>query len=110
MKGAEDSRLGRQSAIAEARALFRMLGHDENTVEEFRELIAVPPRIERVLRAFAQAHPEEFYFVDRSLKFRVAVAREFERLVRDGTSITDLPEVEELELDASTEAVAFAQA
>jgi hypothetical protein len=42
--------LGRQSAIAEAHALYRMLGHDGNTVEELRELTAVSPHIERALR------------------------------------------------------------
>ena len=57
MHGTKDSRLGRQSAIAEAHAFYRMLG-DENTVEELRELIAVPSRIEWALRAYARAHPE----------------------------------------------------
>ena len=56
MAGAEDSRLSRQSAIAEADALYRIIG-DGNTVEELRELIAVPPRIEWALRAYAKAHP-----------------------------------------------------
>jgi hypothetical protein len=109
MASAEDSRLGRQSAIAEAHALYRMLGQDGNTVEELRELIAVPPRIEWALRAYAQAHPEEAYFVSRALKFRGAVAREFERLLHEGVSATDFAEVEEMELGASTSEVAFAQ-
>jgi hypothetical protein len=43
--------LGRQSARDEARALCRMFGQDGNTVQELRELIAVPPRIELELRA-----------------------------------------------------------
>jgi hypothetical protein len=43
---AQDSRFGRQSAIAEAHAIYRMLDHDVNTVEELRELIAVPSKIE----------------------------------------------------------------
>ena len=34
---------GRQSAIEEAAALFRMIG-PENTVESLRELIAMPPK------------------------------------------------------------------
>jgi hypothetical protein len=82
---AEDSRLGRQPAIAEAHALYPMIG-EENTVEELRELIVVPPRIEWALRAYARAHPEEAHFVDRVLKFREIVAREFERLIRDGVT------------------------
>jgi hypothetical protein len=38
--------LGRQSAEAKALGLYRLLGHDGNTVEALRELIAVPPLIE----------------------------------------------------------------
>ena len=45
-----DELLGRQSAIAEARALYRMIG-DEHTVEELRELISISPETEAVLRA-----------------------------------------------------------
>ena len=40
----DDELLGRQSAFNEA-ALCRMVG-DENTIEELRELIAVPPKID----------------------------------------------------------------
>jgi hypothetical protein len=96
MANPEDSLLGRQSPIAEAHVLYRMIG-DENTVEELRELIAVPSRIEHALRAFARAHPEEAHFTDRTLKFREAVTREFERLVRDGVQVVDLPELREVE-------------
>jgi hypothetical protein len=35
------SSLGRQSALDEAKALYRMVG-EENSVEELRELMAVP--------------------------------------------------------------------
>jgi len=38
-----------------------MIG-EENTVDELRELIALPPRIEWALRAYAQARPEEAHF------------------------------------------------
>jgi hypothetical protein len=38
-----------------------------------------------------------------------AVARESERLVRDGVPVVDLPEVEQVELDASISEVAFAE-
>ena len=47
--------LGRQSALAEAYGLYQMI-QPECSVEELRELIAVPPHIERVLRAYANAH------------------------------------------------------
>lgn len=106
----DDELLGRQSAVAEARALYRMIGHGSNTADTLRELIAVPPLIEQVLRAFAQAHPEEAHSIDRNLKFRVSVTREFERLVRDGVPVADLLEVEESELDAAEETFAVAQA
>lgn len=62
----EDELLGRQSAVAEARALYRMIGNGRNTVESFRELIAVPAKIEAVLLAYARGFPEEAYFVDRA--------------------------------------------
>lgn len=45
-----DELLGRQSAIAEPRVLYRMIGADSR-IEELRELIAVPPKIERALQA-----------------------------------------------------------
>ena len=54
----DDELLGRQSAIAEARALYKMLG-EKNTVEELRELITVPPWTEHVLRAYTRANPED---------------------------------------------------
>ena len=102
MAGEEDSfALGRQSARAEALGLYQMLGHDGNTVESIRELIAVQPKIERVLLAFAQVHPEEAYSIDRNLKFRLSVSREFERLVREGLPVAALQEVEESDLDGS---------
>jgi hypothetical protein len=41
-----DELLGRQSAFDEAKALYRMIG-DENTIEELRDLIAVPTKIQK---------------------------------------------------------------
>jgi hypothetical protein len=55
MAGEEDAfSLGRQSARAEALGLYRMLGHNGGTTEAIRELIAVPPKIEHALQAFAK--------------------------------------------------------
>src|SRR5437667_12496527 len=90
--------LGRQCALAEAHGLYRMI-HAECSVAELRELIAVPPRIERVLRAYAKAHAEEAHSIEACLKFRKAVAEEFERLLCAGAEVMDLPEVDEGELD-----------
>jgi hypothetical protein len=79
-----DDLLGAAGARAEARGLYCMLGHDGNTVEELRELIADPPRTERTLRAFARMHVEDADWIEATLKFRQAVARECERLLREG--------------------------
>jgi len=106
---ADSFALGRQSARAEALGLYRMFGHDGNTVEALRDLIAVPPLIEGVLLAFARARPEEAHSIDQNLKFRQAVGREFECLVRGGVPVADLPEVEEQESDAAEETYAVAQ-
>jgi hypothetical protein len=66
--GEDSLALGCQSARAEARSLLPL------------ELIAVAPRVEHALRAFARAHPENVAFIEKSLKFRFLVAQEFERL------------------------------
>ena len=71
----------------------------ECSVGELRELIAVPPRIERVLRAYAKAHVEDAHWIEACLKFRKAVAEEFERLLCVGAEGIDLPEVDDGELD-----------
>lgn len=99
----------RQSAHAEARGLYRMLGHDGNTIKELRELIAVPPETERALRAFARAHAEDSPWIEASLNFRLDVAREFERMMREGITETDLPELEESELGADEQTYANSQ-
>ena len=54
--------LGRQSALAKAHGLYRMI-QPECSVEELRELIAVPTHTARVLRAYAKAHVETLEFV-----------------------------------------------
>ena len=87
-----------QSARTEARCLYRLLGQDGNTVEELRELISVPSETERALRGFAQTHAEDTYWIESALKFRQAVAHEFERLVREGVPVVELAEVEPSEL------------
>jgi hypothetical protein len=71
----------------------------ECSVEELRELIAVPPHIERVWRAYARAHVEDADWIESCLKFRQAVAEEFERLLCAGAAVMDFPEVDGGELD-----------
>jgi len=64
----------------EARALFQLLGRNGVTVEDIRELIAIPAETERNLQAYAQENPEERPNIERMLKFRELVGREFEQL------------------------------
>jgi hypothetical protein len=98
---------GRQSALAKAHGLYRMI-QPECNIEELRELIAVPPNIERVLRAYAKAHVEDAQWIESCLKFRKAVAEEFERLLCAGVEATDLPDVDDGELDPVEQASAAA--
>jgi hypothetical protein len=86
---------------------YRMI-HAECTVGELRELIAVPPHIERVLRAYAKAHIEDAHWIEACLKFRKAVAEEFERLLCAGAEGIDLPEVDDGELDPAEQGSAAA--
>jgi hypothetical protein len=92
----DDAFLVQHSPSAEARLLYGIVG-DENTVEELRELIAVPPKIERALQAFAKANPHEAHWIESRLMFRSAVLEEFSRLVREGIQGVDSPEMEESE-------------
>jgi hypothetical protein len=70
----------------------------ECSVEELREVVAVPQPIERVLRAYAKAHVKDAHWIEVCLKFRKAVAEEFERLL-SGAEGTDLPDGDDGELD-----------
>ena len=73
-----------------------------------RDLIGVPPKIERALHAFAKAHPEVAHAIEKSLKFRQAVLQIFEHLVCDGVPVSDSPEADERESEPLTEQIAFA--
>jgi hypothetical protein len=64
----------------EARALFAMIGRNGDTIESIRELIAVPPGIERALRLYLHQHPEDAEGVERVLEFRQKVSEEFDRV------------------------------
>jgi hypothetical protein len=90
--------MSNDSAMAEARGLYRMLdtGH---TPEELRECIGVPPNIERMLRRYAAMNSSEVRWVEKILMFRTAVAQEFDLLVRAGDGVSELPEMEEADSD-----------
>jgi hypothetical protein len=87
----DDELLGKQSAIAEARALYEMAMRGTESVAGIRGLIVVPAKMEQALRAYAQAHPEEKHLVDSALMFRQAVLAEFNRLVSDGVPVNQSP-------------------
>ena len=66
----------------EARAILRLVEIGTTTLEDARELIAIPEREERVLKAFARAAGKAGLSVGNAIAFRHRVAREFEMLVR----------------------------
>ena len=71
----------------EAQWLLRLVENGE-TVESVRALIQVPPKIEKVLRGYAQSLPGEAFSVDRGLEFRRSVLEEFDRLARTALEST----------------------
>ena len=72
----------------EARLLLELVGNGD-TVESIRELIDVPQEVKAILRAFAEAYPEEHDGVEKVLRFRERVGEEFEKLVtRQGQAVT----------------------
>jgi hypothetical protein len=68
-------------AAIEARAIMRLVSLGTTTVEDARQLIAVPDRQERALRAFVAASGKNGVSIGYALQFREKVAEEFERLV-----------------------------
>ena len=68
----------------EARNLFALVGRSGVTVESIRELITVPPDIERTLQLYLRRHPEDAPGIEKVLSFRARVREEFDRLVCEG--------------------------
>ena len=83
--------MSNDSALAEARGLYRMLGTG-HTLEEVRKCIGVPSKVERKLRLNAAMNPVEARWVEQILMFRNAVAQEFDLLVRAGAAASEPPE------------------
>lgn len=77
----EASLWGLPSPEYEAQMLLRLIATGRETVESVRELIAVSPRIEAFLLAYARAHPKEGMGISKILEFRRQVGREFGSLV-----------------------------
>ncbi len=67
-------------ARAEAQSLLKLVGKNGDTVETVRELIGVSPRIEAMLKLYAEKHQEDAAEIERSLRFRKATLEEFEHL------------------------------
>lgn len=51
------------------------------TLGDIRELIAIPPETEQLLREYAAEHPEERGKISRTIELRRVVGEEFERLI-----------------------------
>ena len=74
----------------EARDLHRMVRSGSCSIEEIRELIAVPKPVEEALLAYAERFPTDGQRIYCVLHFREKVAEEFERLIEnDATSIAE---------------------
>jgi hypothetical protein len=67
----------------EAKALFRMIGRNGETVDSVRELILVDEESLKSLLAFLAAEPKEFRWVMEALRFRDLVLEQFDQLTND---------------------------
>lgn len=68
-------------ADAEVRSLYRLVERRVETVDGVRELIAVPPRVEKTLEAYARQNPDQACWVGQVLRFRRTVLEKFELLL-----------------------------
>ena len=85
---AHDNPWAIRNPIDEARDLHKMVRCGSCSVEEIRELIAVPKPVEEALLAYADRYPKDGQPIYCVLLFRQKVAREFERLI-DSDSYSD---------------------
>ena len=75
-----------RNPIDEAHDLYKMVRCGSCSVEEIRELIAVPKPVEEALLAYAERYPKDGQPIYCVLLFREKVAREFERLIESDSS------------------------
>ena len=68
----------------EARGIMRLVSLGTTTIEDARELIAIPQRQEYALDAFAAISGKIGLPIARAIAFRRKVASEFEKLVAAG--------------------------
>jgi hypothetical protein len=65
----------------EAKAILRLVSIGTTTIDDARDLIAIPEKQERVLRAFISVAGNSAAPIHRAVNFRHKVAAEFEKLV-----------------------------
>jgi hypothetical protein len=70
-------------ATIEARAIMRLVSLGTTTVEDARDLIAIPDRQERALKKFVAVSGKTGAPIGYALVFRQRVAAEFERLLEE---------------------------
>ena len=68
----------------EARAIMRLVSLGTTTLDDARDLIAIPERQERALRMFVAAAGKDGVSVGYAVSFRRRVMIEFEKLVVAG--------------------------
>ena len=68
----------------EARAIMRLVSMGTTTIEDARELIAIPQREGSSLEAFVAISGKAGMPISRAIAFRRRVASEFEKLVAAG--------------------------
>lgn len=74
-------RPSRSPARVEAEALYHMVQCGRDTIDNVRDLIAVPPKLEAYVRDLTFPNQGEQKRLLASLKFRKQVSKEFESLV-----------------------------
>jgi hypothetical protein len=67
----------------EARAIMRLVALGTTTLDDARNLIAIPERQERVLRLFVAVAGKEGLSIGYAIAFRRKVMAEFEKLVAE---------------------------
>jgi len=82
-----------RNPLDEARDLYRMFRSGSCSIDEIRQLIAVPKAIEEALLAYAECYPNDGRQVYRVLLFRESVAKEFERLIERDQSFPESSQV-----------------
>jgi hypothetical protein len=89
--GGHDNPWAIRNPVDEARDLYRMVRAGSCSVEETRELIAVPKPVEEALLAYAERYPKDGQQIYCVLHFRERVGTEFERLIQSDAPCSDAP-------------------